>query len=166
MAQGIHLQLGTLVVSRDARAKAFQVSIPSLYFIVETSAWYSKLIWVEEARRLSVDHNNFGLPEIITIVTCLRIYASTHISQEKSSLKGRKHDDPAAFTILVNIVHAKNKAISSQIDLSLVTQFTILVDEYEMHEAAECIAGMRVDKLTMNPPDDIVSKTCTCLLVL
>ncbi|CAG8978376.1 hypothetical protein HYALB_00010395 [Hymenoscyphus albidus] len=45
-------------------------------------------------------------------------------------------DDPAAFTILMNIVHAKNKAISSQIDLPLVTQFTILVDKYEMHEAA------------------------------
>lgn len=61
-------------------------------------------------------------------------------------------DTPSSFKILMNIVHAKNKAIPSNVDLPLLTEFAILVDKYRMPDAAGFISGIWISNLASKIP--------------
>lgn len=56
-------------------------------------------------------------------------------------------DDPAAFEILMNIIHAKNRAIPKTVPLIILTELAILVDKYRMHEAIGFLADLWIDNL-------------------
>jgi hypothetical protein len=46
-------------------------------------------------------------------------------------------DDPAAFCILLDIIHGRNRKVPREIDMGLLAGITILVDKYQLQEVVE-----------------------------
>lgn len=73
-------------------------------------------------------------------------------------------DDPDAFTILLDIIHSRTNQVPRQVDLGLLTKLSILVDKYQMHEAAgifpEVWMGELRACLPIASPEEILSWLC------
>jgi hypothetical protein len=73
-------------------------------------------------------------------------------------------DHPAAFLILLNIVHGHARTVPRQVDLRILTQIAILVDKYQFHEAAEMFTDSWFQSLKesiyQSPSDDLVAEIC------
>ncbi|CAG8957478.1 hypothetical protein HYFRA_00011459 [Hymenoscyphus fraxineus] len=70
-------------------------------------------------------------------------------------------DNPTAFEILMNIIHAKNRSIPKKVTLQMLTELAILVDKYRMHESTGFLADMWIAELE----DDIPHKMCEDLML-
>ncbi|KAE8453983.1 hypothetical protein EG329_007759 [Mollisiaceae sp. DMI_Dod_QoI] len=66
-------------------------------------------------------------------------------------------DDPEALIILLDIIHGRNRRIPRQISLDLMTKVTILVDKYQMVEAAEVFSESWIEHLKMSIPTEYVT---------
>ncbi|CAG8978375.1 hypothetical protein HYALB_00010394, partial [Hymenoscyphus albidus] len=70
-------------------------------------------------------------------------------------------DNPAAFEILMNIIHAKNRSIPKKVTLQMLAELAILVDKYRMHESTGFLADMWIAELE----EDIPHKMCEDLML-
>jgi hypothetical protein len=50
-------------------------------------------------------------------------------------------DDPDAFTIILDIIHGRNRQVPREIDLELLSPISKLVDKYQMVEAVESFSN-------------------------
>lgn len=56
-------------------------------------------------------------------------------------------DDPAAFAILLNIIHGHTRKVPRIINLEMLTSISVLVDKYNLHEAVEVYSDMWITHL-------------------
>jgi BTB/POZ domain len=56
-------------------------------------------------------------------------------------------DDPQAMQILLDIIHGHTRKVPRQIKFDTLTQISILIDKYSLHEVAEVFTDMWFDKL-------------------
>lgn len=61
-------------------------------------------------------------------------------------------DDPAAFAIVLDIIHGHNRRVPREVDLELLTEISILVDKYRMVEAVEFFAESWIEGLKPGLP--------------
>ncbi|PMD57216.1 uncharacterized protein K444DRAFT_632349 [Hyaloscypha bicolor E] len=54
-------------------------------------------------------------------------------------------DDPYAFTIILDIIHGRNRQVPREIDLDLLSSISKLVDKYQMVEAVESFSNGWID---------------------
>jgi len=67
-------------------------------------------------------------------------------------------DDPAAFAIVLNIIHGHNRRVPREVDLELLTEISILVDKYQMVEAVEFFAESWIEGLKPGLPQNYGSE--------
>ncbi len=67
-------------------------------------------------------------------------------------------DDPAAFAIVLNIIHGHNRRVPREVDLELLTEISILVDKYQMVEVVEFFAESWIEGLKPGLPKDYGSE--------
>ncbi|KAF8865170.1 hypothetical protein BDZ45DRAFT_475398 [Acephala macrosclerotiorum] len=67
-------------------------------------------------------------------------------------------DDIEALVILLDIVHGRNRQIPRQINLDLMTKITILVDKYQMVEAAEIFTEAWIEDLKKDLPTEYATE--------
>ena len=58
-------------------------------------------------------------------------------------------DDPAAFRIILNILHGRNRSVPRVINLKALTRIAILADKYRMVEAIESYSYNWIASLTL-----------------
>lgn len=56
-------------------------------------------------------------------------------------------DDPAAFWLLLYIIHGRPKQVPNKIGLETLTQIALLVDKYELHEVSEVITDGWIEQI-------------------
>jgi hypothetical protein len=57
-------------------------------------------------------------------------------------------DDVGAFTILLDIIHGRNRRVPRKMELSMLTKLSILVDKYALHEVAEVFSNIWIEDLS------------------
>jgi hypothetical protein len=62
-------------------------------------------------------------------------------------------DNPAAFVIVLDIIHGHNRRVPREIDLELLSEISILVDKYQMVEAVEFFAESWIEGLKSSLPE-------------
>lgn len=74
-------------------------------------------------------------------------------------------DDPAAFAVLLNIVHGRTRKVPRTIDLELLAGISILVDKYQMHEVVEMYSDAWIEDLKAGTPTDYTpNETATMVM--
>ncbi|CZR60549.1 uncharacterized protein PAC_10445 [Phialocephala subalpina] len=63
---------------------------------------------------------------------------SENLSQGRVELN-LPDDNPAAFQILLNIIHGHVRKVPDQVDLKTMTKLSVLVDKYQVHKVVELI---------------------------
>jgi hypothetical protein len=73
-------------------------------------------------------------------------------------------DHPAAFLILLNVVHGHTRRVPRQVDLRMLTRIAILVDKYQLHEALEMFTDIWCENMKGSIPqsftDDSMAAIC------
>ena len=60
-------------------------------------------------------------------------------------------DNPAALWLLLHVLHGQPNKVPSRIDLEMLTKIAVLVDKYELHEAAAMVTTLWFSKLDIEP---------------
>ncbi|OAX79630.1 hypothetical protein ACJ72_06047 [Emergomyces africanus] len=75
-------------------------------------------------------------------------------------------DDPDAFLILLNIIHARMRKVPIELDIDTYTQVAVLADKYDIHEAVDIFSNFWFEKLKDTIPqtytEDIPGWICIC----
>jgi BTB/POZ domain len=61
-------------------------------------------------------------------------------------------DDPAAFEILLNIIHGRTRSVPRQVDLPLLARLAITTDKYELWEVVEMFSDVWITHLQDSIP--------------
>ncbi|KAF8865160.1 hypothetical protein BDZ45DRAFT_581276 [Acephala macrosclerotiorum] len=61
-------------------------------------------------------------------------------------------DDPAAFQILLNVIHGHVRKVPDEVNLETMTKLSILVDKYQVHEVVELYVRHWMPKLRESLP--------------
>jgi hypothetical protein len=56
-------------------------------------------------------------------------------------------DDHAVMTVVLNLIHGRNRLVPKQVDLEMLTRLATLVDKYQMIEAVESLSDVWIDNL-------------------
>ncbi|KAH7350746.1 hypothetical protein BKA65DRAFT_549739 [Rhexocercosporidium sp. MPI-PUGE-AT-0058] len=67
-------------------------------------------------------------------------------------------DDPRAMTILLNIVHGRNRRVPGKDSLRMLTSIAVLAEKYQMMEALEPFHDSWIDKLRPKLPTEYTRK--------
>jgi hypothetical protein len=62
-------------------------------------------------------------------------------------------DNVAAFIIILDIIHGRNRRVPRQVSLEVMTNLSILVDKYQMLEAVEVFSDAWIEDLKVNLPE-------------
>jgi BTB/POZ domain len=62
-------------------------------------------------------------------------------------------DDPQAMQILLNIIHGHTRKVPREIKFDTLTQISILIDKYCLHEVVEVFTDIWFDKLKCEIPE-------------
>ncbi|KAG9232887.1 hypothetical protein BJ875DRAFT_544183 [Amylocarpus encephaloides] len=65
-------------------------------------------------------------------------------------------DNPSAFAIIMDIVHARNNWVPLEVDLATLTNLALIVDKYQMHNAISYFANIWIDNLKVKNDDKSV----------
>ena len=86
--------------------------------------------------------------------------------QEKGT--GELHlpdDDPSALLVLMNLAHCQIRRIPRRVDLDMLTQLSILVDKYELHEITEMFTDSWFSGLKAGPPEHFTEELLSWISV-
>ena len=61
-------------------------------------------------------------------------------------------DDPAAFSVLLNIAHGRTRRVPRRVGLTMLTEIARLVDKYYMHEVIEIYSDRWIDDIKDDVP--------------
>ena len=67
--------------------------------------------------------------------------------QSKSFVKVPVHHNPETLLILLNIIHRHTRRVLWSVDLNILTEFAILVDDYNCYETVKIFLDIWIDKL-------------------
>jgi len=68
-------------------------------------------------------------------------------------------DNVAAFIIILDIIHGRNRRVPRQVSLEMMTNLSILVDKYQMLEAVEAFSEAWIEDLKVNLPEQFDDNT-------
>lgn len=84
---------------------------------------------------------------------------SVTLASEKQVEIALPEDDAAAFEIILNITHARTRRVPKKVDLRMLTEITILIDKYQLHEAVEVFSDYWIADLRRHiPTDDLMNE--------
>lgn len=95
-----------------------------------------------------------------------------HTLQEKGSATiSLLDDEPAAFEILMNIIHSKYTSLPRDVTVEILTCLAVLVDKYQFREAAKLIVEKWLDQMEEKFYSDLngkvtFSKNHLCYMVI
>ncbi|KAI9844826.1 MAG: hypothetical protein M1837_005244 [Sclerophora amabilis] len=74
-------------------------------------------------------------------------------------------DDPSALLILLNIIHGYIRKVPQKVNFLMLTQLSVLIDKYELHEVAELISSQWVSELSKDMPCSFTDETLPWIFV-
>ncbi len=74
-------------------------------------------------------------------------------------------DNLQALQILLNIIHSHSRKVPREVNIDTLTQMSILIDKYGLHEATAIYTDLWFDKLKGNIPDSLTNQVMPWLCV-
>jgi hypothetical protein len=74
-------------------------------------------------------------------------------------------DDPAAFKILLNIIHGQPRVVPHQVGLTLCSRLAATIDKYELHEVVEVFSDIWMKHLRNGLPESSTPDLLQWLLI-
>jgi hypothetical protein len=74
-------------------------------------------------------------------------------------------DDPDPFTVLLNIIHGRTRQVPRRVNLDMMTELSILVDKYQMHEVVGVFSEIWIGALMDRVPKVLTADTLPWLCI-